>query len=172
MRIVDIRPREDVALPDRLEAFDAYARARIESALRSFAPAAGSPPAEGAAAAGVPGLRYVAVLLVTELLPEPAEGRSAEAAFHAALGLPGAKLLHGEVRAGQRGGFDTAEGKPRRFEPVVRAGSVLLLAVPDFDAGTLERLAYLERHGAGAGRERGFGAVRFSDPIHRQGGSR
>jgi hypothetical protein len=48
---------------------------------------------------------------------------------------------------------------------------VLLLSVPAFDAETLARLRALERQGAGPDRDRGFGAVRFSGPIHLKGES-
>jgi CRISPR-associated protein Csx10 len=161
LSIVEIRANSPSPLGERLEAFDAYLRQQ----LARWQKAATEPLAtdEG---------RYFAVLLVTELLPEKsARSESAETAFHAALGLAGSRLLHAEVRAAQRGGFDTTAGRPLSFEPVVAAGSVLLLTVPDFDAAILARLQALERHGAGRCRERGFGAVRFSDPIHLEGGS-
>lgn len=155
LRIVAVRPRQNEPLAARIEDLDAYVRAKVAAAGER-------PPGEG---------RYLAALLVTELIPGKAAPAAAEHAFHAALALPGSRLLHAEVRAGQRGGFDTAEGRPRPFVPVVRAGSVLLLSVPAFDAQTLERLETLERHGAGEDRDRGFGAVRFSDPIHLKGES-
>ena len=160
LRIVDVRPRQEEPLAERLEAFDAFVRRQIASAAEA-------PATELASLGG----RYLAALLVTEMIPGDGAGQGAENAFHAALGLAGSRLLHAEVRAGQRGGFDTAKGQPRPFVPVVRAGSVLLLSVPAFAAETVTRLDALERHGAGEDRDRGFGAVRFSDPIHRQGGS-
>jgi hypothetical protein len=161
LRIVEVRKREDEPLRDRLEAFDGLVHSRIASAGAQWA--IELLPEQG---------RYLAALLVTELLPAGSGGRpGAEQTFHAALGLPDARLLHGEVRTAQRGGFDTTAHTPRPFMPVVQAGSVLLLTVPDFDPSTLARLDALERHGVGRARDRGFGAVRFSDPIHRKGES-
>ncbi len=159
LRIVEIRARRDEPLRDRLAAFDAHVRARIAAAAKR---AGVELPAEAS--------RYLAALLVTELVPAgDTEGASAEDTFHAALGLVGSRLLHAVVRSGQRGGFDTTHGRPRPFGPVVQAGSVLLLTVPEFDSATLDRLTALERHGAGEARDRGFGTVRFSDPIHLEG---
>ncbi len=161
LRIVEIRPRRVVPLRERLDDFDAHVRTR-------FAAAVSTQEVELARKE----CRYLAVLAVTELVPQrDATGTSAEDAFHAVLELPGSQLLHGEVRVGQRGGFDTTAGCPRPFIPVVQAGSVLLLAVSAFDEKTIRRLEALERHGAGGARERGFGSVRFSDPIHLQGES-
>ena len=179
LRIVEVRPRQDEPLAARVEAFDEHVRAQV-AAARSPIAAAGAqvPSAAGSPSSDPPGnglpaaaeARYLAALLVTELIPGEAAA-TPEDAFHAALDLAGSRVLHAAVRAGQRGGFDTAKGQPRPFGPVVRAGSVLLLSVPAFDAETLARLAALERHGAGADRDRGFGAVRFSDPIHLKGES-
>jgi hypothetical protein len=97
-------------------------------------------------------------------------GAGGEDAFFDALGIGGAQRLHAEVRTGQRGGFDTRVGTPRPFDPVVVAGSVLLLGVPALDDDFVAHLTRLETHGIGAARDRGFGAVRFSDPIHLCGG--
>jgi CRISPR-associated protein Csx10 len=161
LRIDEIRERKTEPLRERLEAFDDLVRSRLATAGAAFG--VDLPPADG---------RYVAALLVTELVPAAArESGAAEEAFHEALGLHGSRLLHGEVRAAQRGGFDTTAGQPRPFGPVVRAGSVLLLTIPAFDDPALDRLTSLERHGVGGDRDRGFGAVRFSDPVHLQGDS-
>lgn len=159
MRIVEVREREAGPLRGRLDAFDEHVRSKIAAAV-------GQP--ENEPPTDVEG-RYLAALLVTEMIPGEPPPESVEDTFHAALDLRGSRLLHAAVRAGQRGGFDTAAACPRPFVPVVRAGSVLLLSVPAFDAETLDRLAALERHGVGEDRDRGFGAVRFSDPIHLQG---
>ena len=162
LRIVAARKLADEPLRERVRAFDEKLRSSITSAGEASGLEIHSD--EG---------HYVAALLVTDLLPGPAtEGASAEEALHSALGLRSSRLLHADVRAGQRGGFDTTKHHPRPFEPMVRAGSVLLLSVPQLDREVFERMEAIENHGAGEGRDRGFGAVRFSDPIHCKGDSR
>ncbi|MFW6175307.1 MAG: RAMP superfamily CRISPR-associated protein, partial [Acidobacteriota bacterium] len=159
LRIVEVREARNQPLRDRLDTFDTHVRNRIAAAETRHGVELEAGPD-----------RFLAALLLTDLFPHEDDGKgSAEAAFHAALRLPESRLLHAEVRAGHRGGFDTTRHRPRPFRPVVRAGSVLLLAIPDLGESTVKHLERLERHGAGEARDRGFGALQFGDPIHRKG---
>lgn len=122
---------------------------------------------------------YLAATLVSDLaVPktrdiskpgDPSSPGAVELRFLEALDLS-AEILHAAVRTGQRGGFQTLEGRPKPFLPVVKAGSVLLLALPEPpDGAFFKKLENLERYGIGELREEGFGGVRLSDSIHHPG---
>ncbi len=118
---------------------------------------------------------YLTVLLLTDMVAD-AGALDAEQALLTALDLPGFEVLAAQVRSGHRGGYDThaaaqsSNDTPKAFAPVVQAGASLLLrGRPGFPGDLRARLAVLESRGIGARREEGFGAVRFSDPVHHPG---
>lgn len=150
--ITHVRPAPEDDLDARLRRFDDDVR----SGLQQLAAALGEPLDDDH--------HYLAATLLTDLVPTD-PGLLAERAVVTALGLD-AKAVYSQVRTELRGGWDARRGGPKRYEPVVRAGSVLLLRV----AGSLdvlrEQLAEIEERGAGRVREEGYGWVRFSDPVH------
>lgn len=158
-RLVDVAP-----LPDRLRRLDSTVRSLLDEAAALYHTDDLRLPASSS---------VVAVTLLGDLVPAAPAGRLAEEALLAELGLEGARILFGQVRSGRKGGFDTLRGRLKPLTPVIRAGSVLLLHLPA-PAGELPlaTLARLERHGAGARRDEGFGWLRFSDDIHQPGWSK
>jgi hypothetical protein len=139
-------------LAGRLEQLDG----RVRHGLRRVAAAMGEPAESG--------YHYLTVTLTTDLIPTarlPAEDAVVEA-----LGLGGVEIVFGQVRTGQRGGWDVRRRAPKPYEGIVRAGSDLLLRTQASLDGLVERLAELEERGAGKAREEGYGWVRFSDPVH------
>jgi hypothetical protein len=152
LKIVDVRPAPENDLAGRLERLDGWVR----DGLRRVAAAVGEPAASGR--------HYLAVTLMTDMIPTarlPAEDAVVEA-----LGLGGVEIVFGQVRTGQRGGWDVRRRAPKPYEGIVRAGSALLLRTEASLDALVERLAELEERGAGKAREEGYGWFRFSDPVH------
>jgi CRISPR-associated protein Csx10 len=156
MKITSVLPAAPADLAARLERFDS----RVRRGLEEIAAALGIDSSDLGG-----GRHHFAATLWSDLVPGESDS-SAEAALLAALDLDGAEMVYGQVRADQRGGWDARRRRPKPYHPVVRAGSVLLLATEEPLDSLLPRLAELERRGAGASREEGFGWVCFSDPIH------
>ena len=139
-------------LRQRLERFDGWVRSRLHS-LRDLV--------------DEPDGTYFSVSLASDLVPPKAATGSAEEAFLAALDLPGCGVVvHAEVRAGQRGGWNSLHGGPKALRAVVQAGSVLLVRTDLALEELLPAMRQLESRGAGRATEEGFGTVRVSDPIH------
>lgn len=145
------------SLGTRLAHFDSTVRARLEL----LADQTGCPAVEIGSA-----LTHVAVWLESEFLPSHPAG-SPERALLEDLGLTGeAEIVAADLRLGVRGGWDALAHKPRARQPALLAGSVALLRTPLLLADLETKLTPLERRGAGTSRERGFGWIRFSDPVH------
>jgi hypothetical protein len=103
--------------------------------------------------------------LLSDFVPGDSRLR-AEDAFAAALDLEGVEVVQGQVRIGQRGGWDARRARPKTYQPIIRAGSVLLLRSSSPLQDLRPRLAELEVRGVGKLREEGLGWIRFSDPVH------
>ncbi len=161
MNIVEARPAASEALVQRLRGFDEAVRAALAGVEEVIGKSATDPDGQK---------HYLAATLTSDMIA-PADGvTGGEDAFERALSLPGAERLYGQVRTGQRGGFQTRARAPKAYQPVVLAGSVLLLAVDSpFEDALLDRLRTVETHGIGARREEGYGWVRFSDSTHQPG---
>lgn len=161
LRLVEARSAPGEVLGRRLREFDAAVRVALAGVEETAGKRAAEPNGER---------HYLAATLTSDMLAPAADVSRGEEAFAHALGLPGAEVLYGQVRTGQRGGFHTRARAPKAYEPVVLAGSVLLLAVDSpFEGELLERLRTAETHGIGTRREEGYGWVRFSDTTHQPG---
>ena len=160
MRICDVRATESSDLMHRLEAFDGEVKKQLQALTEVI----------GQAAADLETAHhYLAVTLLSDLETDPANSKIGEQALLDALGLDQIEIVHGQVRVGQRGGWDTHQGCPRGLFPVLRAGSALLLRTPRPLQDLRPHLGELEDRGAGRARHLGLGWLRFSDPVHTPG---
>jgi CRISPR/Cas system CSM-associated protein Csm3 (group 7 of RAMP superfamily) len=170
LRLVEIRLRREDSLVSRLEAFDRRLRQDLQALARALGEELGEEPGIlGGSTLGGSTLgaasHFLAITLLSDLVPsDPSQGP--ETALLKDLQLAGTTVVAGQVRTGQRGGWDSRSNRQKVYRPILRAGSALLLRSPRPLAELEERLMELETHGAGAQREEGFGWLRASDPIH------
>lgn len=155
-RIVAARAATVDDLRSRLERLDGWVRQALEGVAQATSITAVELEA---------GRRYFTVTLTSDLAPTRSQ-LSAEEVLLAELGLEDVEIVHGQVRAGQRGGWDARRHRPKPYRPILRAGSTLLLATARPFTDLLPNFAELELRGAGDAREEGFGWLRCSDPIH------
>jgi CRISPR-associated protein Csx10 len=156
LKIVDIRAAPSDDLHQRLERFNGWLRRSLDQLAKVLGV---SPEDLGA------NRTHFAVTLTSDLVPADTH-RAAEDALLADFSLDEVEILYGQVRTGQRGGWDALRGRPKPYCPTLRAGSCLLLRSPRPLAGLHDGLLRLETRGAGLAREEGLGWMRFSDPVH------
>lgn len=160
MRIRDVRATASNDLMHRLEAFDGEVKKLLQALTEVM----------GRNAAALETVHhYLAVTLLSDLEATPTDSKNGEQALLDALGLDEVEIVQGQVRVGQRGGWDTHQGCPRGLFPVLRGGSTLLLRTPRPLQDLKPHLEELEDRGAGRARHLGLGWLRFSDPIHTPG---
>lgn len=154
---LELRAAQRDALRPRLVAFDAALRqALLELATWLEV----EPEALGADQS------HFAVTLLGPLQPGGRE-HIAEAAMVDALGpLAGVEVVYCQAKTGQRGGWDALGGRPKPLQPILAAGSTLLLRSRRALEELEPELDHLERRGAGRARAEGYGWLRVSDPIH------
>ena len=156
VRIVEIRSRPDDFLEERLSNFDQEVREALEALVQVLGV---DPSTLGA------DQHHLAITLLSDLVPgDPS--LPAEEALLTDLQLKDTEAVAGQVRTGQRGGWNSRTNRQKVYRPILRAGSALLLRTRRPLGELEETLRQLETHGAGVQSEEGLGWLRASDPLH------